>query len=153
MEKKSILGSSFVPFYRSLTAKKKTKRRHVISDRRDIMQCHSLIWKTIRDHYLENEGGVYINNIGYLCHVIRPVRTLYINPVTKDINRKGTDGYKYSHECMDFMPKNKFFHLVLQPALKKKSRNLMNSGRRYKFLYREVQSECEVFGLKWVHKL
>ncbi len=153
MESVKIATTYFIPFYRSIMARRRSRHRHVISDARDIIECQSLIWKTVADHYLENEGGVYINNIGYLCHVICPVRSLSINRVTGDINRKGTDGYKYTHCCVDFLPRNKFFHLVVQDALKRKSRELMNAGRRYKFLYREVQSEREVFGREWVHRI
>jgi hypothetical protein len=54
---------------------------------------------------------------------------------------------------MDFMPRNKYFHLYISPALNKECRMAMESGRRYKFLYREVESESKVFGVKWVYKL
>ena len=55
-------------------------------DKNDILECQSLIWKVIRDRYLEDEGGVYINNIGYLCHKINPNRKIYLNKLTGTIN-------------------------------------------------------------------
>ena len=61
-------------------------------DKNDILECQSLIWKVIRDRYLEDEGGVYINNIGYLCHKINPNRKIDLNKLTGTINRRGTGG-------------------------------------------------------------
>ena len=89
------------------------RRKHTIVDKNDILECQSLIWKVIRDRYLEDEGGVYINNIGYLCHKINPNRKIYLNKLTGTINRRGTGGYSYVHTCMDFMPRNKYFHLYI----------------------------------------
>lgn len=109
------------------------RRKHTIVDKNDILECQSLIWKVIRDKYLDNEGGVYINNIGYLCHKINPNRKIYLNKLTGTINRRGTGGYSYVHTCIDFMPRNKYFHLYISPALNKECRLAMESGRRYKF--------------------
>ena len=51
------------------------RRKHTIVDKNDILECQSLIWKVIRDKYLDNEGGVYINNIGiYVIRLIPTVR-------------------------------------------------------------------------------
>lgn len=152
MKSIKIANVYFVPFYRSLLKKRAARYKHVLSSKEEILECQSLIWRTVAEHYIENDGGVYINNIGYLCHIICPVRKLSICKITNDINRKHTDGYKYTHDCMDFLPKNKYFHLVVQKSLRKKCHDLMNKGKRYKFLYREVQSEMEVFGRNWVHK-
>ena len=95
------------------------RRKHTIVEKNDILECQSLIWKVIRDKYLDNEGGVYINNIGYLCHKINPNRKIYLNKLTGTINRRGTGGYSYVHTCIDFMPRNKYFHLYISPALTK----------------------------------
>lgn len=148
-----ILDQYFLRFYRSIMSKNGKRRKHTIVDKNDILECQSLIWKVIRDKYLDNEGGVYINNIGYLCHKINPNRKIYLNKLTGTINRRGTGGYSYVHTCIDFMPRNKYFHLYISPALNKECRLAMKSGRRYKFLYREVESESKVFGVKWVYKL
>lgn len=148
-----ITDQGFRHFYRSMISKNGRRRKHYISDNKDIMECQSLIWKVIRERFEEDEGGTYINNIGYLCHVISPNRRIYLNPVTNTINRRGTGGYLYSHTCIDFMPRNRYFHLYIMPELVRKCRRLMNGGRRYKFLYREVESESKVFGTKWVYKL
>ena len=61
-----ILDQYFLRFYRSIMSKNGKRRKHTIVDKNDILECQSLIWKVIRDKYLDNEGGVYINNIGYL---------------------------------------------------------------------------------------
>lgn len=148
-----ILDQYFLRFYRSIMSKNGKRRKHTIVDKNDILECQSLIWKVIRDKYLDNEGGVYINNIGYLCHKINPNRKIYLNKLTGTINRRGTGGYSYVHTCIDFMPRNRYFHLYISPALNKECRLVMESGRRYKFLYREVESESKVFGVKWVYKL
>lgn len=148
-----ILYQYFLRFYRSIMSKNGKRRKHTIVDKNDILECQSLIWKVIRDRYLEDEGGVYINNIGYLCHKINPNRKIYLNKLTGTINRRGTGGYSYVHTCIDFMPRNKYFHLYISPALNRECRLAMESGRRYKFLYREVESESKVFGVKWVYKL
>ena len=112
-----ILDQYFLRFYRSIMSKNGKRRKHTIVDKNDILECQSLIWKVIRDRYLEDEGGVYINNIGYLCHKINPNRKIYLNKLTGTINRRGTGGYSYVHTCIDFMPRNKYFHLYISPAL------------------------------------
>lgn len=85
------------------------RRKHTIVEKNDILECQSLIWKVIRDKYLDNEGGVYINNIGYLCHKINPNRKIYLNKLTGTINRRGTGGYSYVHTCIEFYASEQVF--------------------------------------------
>ena len=71
-----ILNQYFLRFYRSIMSKNGKRRKHTIVDKNDILECQSLIWKVIRDKYLENEGGVYINNIRLSCARIGLLRRL-----------------------------------------------------------------------------
>ena len=138
----------FNPFYRSYVKIKQLPRKHIIPDRNELAKCQSMIWKAVRRHYLEDEGGVYIHNLGYLCHFIRCWQKFYVNNLSRRIQRRETNGYSYLHFCYDFFPINQFFHLYLDKKLIEESMKKMESGTKYKFLYREVSSEREVFNNK-----
>lgn len=145
-----LLGAKdmFSPFYRSYAKIKQLPRKHIILDRDELMKCHSMIWKAVRKHYLEDEGGVYIHNLGYLCHFIRGWQKFYVNNLSRRIQRRETNGYSYLHFCYDFFPVNQFFHLYLDKILINNAIRKMANGTKYKFLYREVSSEREVFNSK-----
>lgn len=68
-----ILDQYFLRFYRSIMSKNGKRRKHTIVDKNDILECQSLIWKVIRDKYLDNEGGVYITT-----SVICAIRSILI---------------------------------------------------------------------------
>lgn len=119
----------------------------------DVLRCLSLILKTIAERYINNEGGVFISNFGYLCHIMKPDRKLYINAFTNDIALKHTRGYTYRHLCLDFMPVNQFFHFYVGKALKRKITTFMKKGYTYKFLYDIVTSEKRRIGNRRVKQM
>lgn len=124
---------------------RRIKNRRALSDRDEILKIQALIWETVVEHYIENEGGVYIDNFGYLCHIIRPKKKFIIFRAKNEVARMKTDGYKYDHMVFDFMPVNKYFHVCVLPFLQKKCKMIMNKGRRYKFLYKEVCNKRHLF--------
>lgn len=150
-----MADSPFVKFYRSILNQSNLGKSAMIADRKEVLRCQSLIWDVIAKSYLRNDGGVYINNLGYLCHVIRPKAR--INPnnpyYRKGVNREALEGYRYIHVCYDFNLKNTYFRIEPSERIKLACRIYMNKGKRYKFLYREVESERETFGKGRIIKL
>lgn len=151
IKKRLITQSDFATFYKKFMKKRKGRKR-VISDRYEICRLQSIIYKTIQEHYLNNEGGVYIDNLGYLCHRIIPHQSFVKSHFGDDISKLGTNGYKYRHECLDFlwMKKNhrSYYHLILSGLLQKRCDRLMWDGLKYKFLYREVFAKMKLFKTK-----
>lgn len=144
MKHTTISSSYFVSYYRRLMRNKRRKdghKRGTLSNCTECLALLSLIWETVAEHYLQNEGGVYIDNIGYLCHMLIPNQRFGIDPITKDIRRINTNGYRYNHTVLDFGDPKRFFHLTLSDYLQKKAKIVMNDGERYRFLYNEVQAK------------
>lgn len=145
MKHSTIYSNYFVSYYHKQMISKKGLMKRTIMDRSEVLSLLSLIWKTVSEHYLENDGGVYIDNIGYLCHMIVPHQKFGISRITNDVIRMGTNGYKYNHTVLDFSSYKRYYHLVISDYLKKKSKNKMNKGKRYRFLYNEVQAKKHIF--------
>lgn len=116
-------------------------RKKAMKDDKAIMKIRTLLMETIEEHYLNNEGGVYLENIGYLCHMVVPNRKLlsYTGVGTKFLTRKKMNGFYYKHLCIPIEKKGtKYYNLDLSWLLVKKCKELMEKGVRYRFLYREV---------------
>lgn len=141
----------FVSYYFNLMKSRGFSKR-IIKDRSEVLRLQSIIFKTIKEHYVENEGGVYIDNIGYLCHVIRPNRRFFVNKVAKDVIRFKTDGFKYNHIVLDLFGRKKYFYLYMSDSLKLFIGKRMKKGLRYRFLYREIMTICHRKKGKMVHK-
>lgn len=144
---------NFVPFYRAMMKRSPKRRKHIILDEKEITRCHSMIWMKVKEHFMEDEGGVYIDNIGYLCHMINRTRNIYLTPFKKRLVNRETNGYLYDHVCYDFHPRNQYYHLAFFNPIVERCKAMMKEGLRYKFLYREVTSERSVFGEKWIFHL
>ena len=151
MKVKRVLMSSqdFPAFYRFFMKNSRRGRKRIIKKNADILYLQSVIWKTIVEHYLNNIGGVYIDNLGYLCHRIVPRQSFPITRNKRIVAKIETNGYVYRHECLDFLwmkrDKKIYYHLHLSKILKKKSNELMKKGVKYKFLYREVMAKKHIF--------
>lgn len=146
----------FIAFYRSILNQSKRGKAAMIPDRKETLRCQSLIWDVIAKSYMRNDGGVYIDNVGYFCHLVNPKRMYRVTrwkDGTVAMTRQGRDGYNYIHSCYDFKPNNTYFRIELSARLKIYCDMYMNKGKRYKFLYREVDSERGVFAKGRVIKL
>ena len=100
-----------------------------------------VIWKTIAEHYIRNEGGVYLDNIGYLCHIIRPEKKFSIRGKLSK-KRVMAGGYGYRHVClqMEMTRLGRMRHYVsvdISGFMKKQCDAFILKGYKYKFLYRE----------------
>ncbi len=138
----SISTHHFVSFYHKIMQRNEVFKKRSISSRKRVLKALSLILETIYDRYVLNEGGVYLRNIGYLCHIMNPVRKRRLNLKTGDMYRKFTDGYLYKHICLDFNEKGRYYHLFPFPTLNVEIRLYMRSNNKtYKFLYRIIRSE------------
>lgn len=138
----SISTHHFVSFYHKIMQRNEVFKKRSISSRKRALKALSLILETIYDRYVLNEGGVYLRNIGYLCHIMNPVRKRRLNLKTGDMYRKFTDGYLYKHICLDFNEKGRYYHLFPFPTLNVEIRLYMRSNNKtYKFLYRIIRSE------------
>lgn len=142
MKRTRITSNHFYSFYRRMMRLYK-KKKGLIKDRNDLMDLQSLIWETVADHYLNNEGGVYIDNIGYLCHMMIPCKMLRVSDLFGTLIHGSTNGYKYKHMVLCLDSDKTYFQLDISKALQKKSNDKMSKGKRYKFLYREVMSKIK----------
>lgn len=133
MKRTSICNNYFVSFYKRMMKRKQVGKKRIISDRYKVKKLQNIIWETVLEHYIQNEGGVYIDNFGYLCHIINPKRNFGINHLIGEVMNIHTNGHRYRHVVLDFSPKSQYYHIDLSTLTKRKSRN-----KKYKFLYREV---------------
>lgn len=140
----SISTYHFVSFYHKIMQRNEILKKRSIPSRTKVLKALSLVLETISDRYIANEGGVYLRNIGYLCHIMSPVRRRRVNPLTGDMYRKHTDGYLYKHVCLDFSEGGRYYHLYNFPTLDAKIKEYMRKNNKtYKFLYRIVRSEMK----------
>ena len=134
--KTSIATHKFEGYYYNIYS---PKRRNLIKqkDREDIYKIQSMIWKTIREHYINNEAGLYLQNIGHLCHIVHPK----IKFTHATVNRNALGGRKYFHICLDGFPKDRYCQIVFNKSLKGDIREAMvDNGKRYKFLFDEIEA-------------
>lgn len=148
MKTTTISSYYFVSFYHKQMRRKNGMKKGTISDRDEVLSLLSIIWQTVAEHYLNNDGGVYVEHIGYLCHMMIPGRKFYVSKMTGDVCRMGTNGIKYNHTCLDFGDTKRYFHLELSGYLKSKSKEKMRSGKKYRFLYNEVMAKMG-YGRPW----
>lgn len=133
--------SEFPIFYSAIMDRKKRTAKRKIKSKRDLNLIHSAIWSTITRLYEESEGGVYIENVGYFCHVIKTHRKWVVNPLTDAPTRPRTNGYPYRHVVLDMGKQRRCYHIFrsIQTHLRKKLGRL-SPEKRYKLRFNEVVS-------------
>ena len=137
----SIATQKFAHFFRLVMKKSKKRYKRRVRARQDILQIQSALWMAVRDAYLDNEAGVYIEGLGYLCHVIRPERRFISYKLNSGgIIRRMTDGYEYKHCVWWFRPRGEYFHLWLSDYTKALCRSRVREGVEYKLFYKEFYS-------------
>ena len=72
MKRTSIQSPYFAAYYHRLMKRKNGFKKGMIRDRGEVLRLLSIIWKTVSEHYVEADAGVYVDNVGYLCHVLIP---------------------------------------------------------------------------------
>lgn len=123
-----------MPFYRKIMKNRQRREEYMIKDRKDVCLVHKEIWKAIADAYVENVGGVYLKELGYLCHVLAS---------TKNSPGKAAQvlyGRRYRHLVLP-IKKGRFYgyyFLWLHKPLIKRCDEYVAQGYRYKFLHRGV---------------
>lgn len=145
MKRTSIQSPYFAAYYHRLMKRKNGFKKGMIRDRGEVLRLLSIIWKTVSEHYVEADAGVYVDNVGYLCHVLIPGQRFTVRRDLDIVSRLGTNGYLYNHLAMDFADSKRYYHFVIQDSLKKKLRVKMNKGRRYRFMYNEILAKRRVF--------
>ena len=145
MKRTSIQSPYFAAYYHRLMKRKNGFKKGMIRDRGEVLRLLSIIWKTVSEHYVEADAGVYVDNVGYLCHVLIPGQRFTVRRDLDIVSRLGTNGYLYNHLVMDFADSKRYYHFVIQDSLKKKLRVKMNKGRRYRFMYNEILAKRRVF--------
>lgn len=146
MKRTTIQSDFFVAYYHHIYKRKGGYKKGTISNYDEVLKLLSTIWETVYEHYMETDGGVYIDNIGYLCHPIIPAEQKFIVTKTFDnVIREETNGRAYRHTVLDFAEPKRFYHLVLQEYNRKKAVALMNKGKRYRFMYNEVMAKKHIF--------
>lgn len=142
---KPLGNVDFGSFYKSYLKGRKDSEKSVIPRRDDVLVCQSAIWRAIANNYLSNDGGVFIDHVGYLCHMIKPTRAKHQGPFKPKRPRKA-DGYKYYHFCLNLSDEHAYFTIDLLDSLREAIEDYVERGKRYKFMYREVDSERRTFG-------
>ena len=143
MKRTSIQSPYFAAYYHRLMKRKNGFKKGMIRDRGEVLRLLSIIWKTVSEHYVEADAGVYVDNVGYLCHVLIPGQRFTVRRDLDIVSRLGTNGYLYNHLAMDFADSKRYYHFVIQDSLKKKLRVKMNKGRRYRFMYNEILAKIK----------
>lgn len=138
---RSIADKFCHTFYRILISKNRDSLRCSVN-RDEYREIQRELFRTIADEYVNNDSGVFISNLGYLCHIIKPERKVSISKNTGGILRSATNGYLYRHVCLDFFPRGQFYHLStnLSSTLKVRCKARSRKGFVYKFNFREVKS-------------
>lgn len=144
LKKGYITFNHFYKFYKDACERNVKKRKRLVADRTEVQRIQSLLWKTVAEHYINNIGGVYLDDIGYLCHIIRPNRNFVVNKKLGIIKREKTDGYLYKHFVLRFKAGNKYFNLKINNYLVLKCNKFIQQGNRYRFLYREVKAKKRI---------
>ena len=75
LEKTSVSITSYktYKYYRKITGKSDLLPGKDWIAKRDIFGVvYKELINSIITHYIENEAGVYISHMGYLCHIINP---------------------------------------------------------------------------------
>lgn len=149
----SISSRAFYTFYRDHIKSKRRSKKNSIKGRQKVLDLQATIWETVAEHYLENQAGVYIDNIGYLCHMIKPERDLSISPFVNEIKYINSNGYKYRHLALELSDKKRYFHLFLNTNLIGKSKAKIAKRTRYRFLYNEVMAKKHAIKDKIIRKV
>lgn len=110
-------------------------------------KIQGVLWKTIKEHYLNNEGGVCINNLGYFCHLAEIKQQTYAKRVISKYIF--TNGYKYVSLLWRFPFTKKFqtYYFVMDsivPGFRRERNSRLEYGVRYRFLKREIDFERQV---------
>lgn len=137
----TLVDYDFVDFYRTIMGRKKNTTKRQIRGMREIHVVHREIWREIYKSFVEVEGGVYIDGIGYFCHIMNPRRKWRLNSLTKLPRKHRTNGYRYNHILLNVTRSNQYYcmYKYLTDDLKKKL-NILTPSKRYKFRLREVKS-------------
>lgn len=149
--KGTTVSSKYFAFYyhRVMRGDRKKPKKGMIIDPKEILNIQNEIWKTVADHYINNDGGVYIDHIGYLCHIIVPRQSYVASKYF--VRRQSTNGYRYKHIGLEIEKERRYYHLIPHPYLVLKCKKEMIKGKRYRFLYNEVVTRVDVLRM-WIMK-
>lgn len=133
-------NKEFYLYYREICASYKKREERAIKRESEVRSIHLEIWKVISEMYEEAEGGVYIDNLGYFCHVVNPIRSWGVK-FKGAIQRMKTNGYMYNHIVLDFKGWTQPYH-IYKNIIYGLNRNMMRltPKKRYKFLINEIKS-------------
>lgn len=137
-----ITGKAFIEYYRAMMSKysKYVRKHRELRNKIDVLEVQNTIWETVKEHYINNEGGVNVDHIGYFCHIVRPERKMAISRYKKGIVRAFTNGYIYRHIVLSKFSKDRYFHIYkcVTIDIKNKCKDMMKKGYPYKLFYTEV---------------
>lgn len=146
----SVANPKFVRYYRTMCSTHRSRRKRCIMSAREVMKVQDTIWSVVSDMYKEKEGGVYIDNIGYLCSVISRRHKWGICSLNGKPLRSGTNGYLYRPIVFDFRPRQYYhIHKALNDNLVRHMR-LKSQKKRMKLFLSEVKSFRKCF---WDRKI
>ena len=144
----SLLNNKeFEKYYEEYIRKRKIPKERILSNKDDLRKIHNELWKTVQELYVESEGGIYIDNIGYFCHVIQPKRKWRISGLTNRPEMPRTNGYRYRHMVIElhdsrnglYMINNKKIFYHIYKSILPHVRDKMNK-KKYKLRIKEIAS-------------
>lgn len=145
MKVTTVKSREFAHYYHKMMSLQKRSKERMIRDRMEILKVEGAIMDAIEDHFLKNEGGVYIEGIGMFAHITcqgRRFRRFYINDT---IAYEKSGGYAYRSAVIDFsVRKRPYVYFMISGGLSEKAMALVRSGLRYLFPYREVMEKRRV---------
>lgn len=146
MKVTSVANPKFSRYYRTMCSKHRSRRARCIMNERDVMKIQDVIWSTVADMYKEKEGGVYIDNIGYMCSVMTKRHSWCVCNLDGKPMRSGTNGYLYRPIVFDFRNRQYYhIHKAINGDLNRYMK-LKSQEKRLKLFLSEVKSYRKCFG-------
>lgn len=145
MKVTTVKSREFAHYYHKMMSLKKRSKERMIRDRMEVLKIEGAIMDAIQEHFIENEGGVYIEGIGMFAHITCQGRRFRRFYVTDTISYEKSGGYAYRHAVIDFTKRKRpYQYFMLAKRLSDDACAFTRKGFKYLFPYREVMEKRRV---------
>lgn len=145
MKATTVKSREFAHYYHKMMSLKKRSKERMIRDRMEVLKIEGAIMDAIQDHFINNEGGVYIEGIGMFAHITRQGRRFRRFYVTDTVAFEKSGGYAYRNAVIDFTARKRpYQYFMLASRLSEAANDFVRKGFRYLFPYREVMEKRRV---------
>jgi hypothetical protein len=143
-------GQSFVDYYVDYQKQVAGMNKENCLTRDDwkiIYKIYTALWHTVARHFIENEGGVFLKSLGYLCHLAEVEVSKFkfiVGCVGKqrDIEVNNRNGHNY-HKLLLTDRMNKDYYVMVDTFQRPVNQEIfrrMGQGVNYRFLYSYTQA-------------